>query len=224
MIQVFRLKEWKITHFTGVVTEEDVIIGEIETQEYLGGDYGSRITSTQVIELKKELIDILGYPEKAKYPRISDRGASCETAGKWTIRETSAGSNTDRAIKTMRTKHRNKCKKTFTQEVIDELVKRIVSYANRDIKESKRKFIRTVSSSMSNIENDSWDHKDELEELASKRAALQAQVASLESEMKGIMKGEINEWLTKSECDELIKDDILKRSRFKYLPETLTLG
>jgi hypothetical protein len=216
MIKKVTLKGWRSCYFTGEVTEASVEVLEPETMENIRGSHGSYIDSKVVIRLVPEIRKILGYEGKTNF------GMDDTPVGTRVLRaHVSCEKETDRAISSLWTRHATECQKAFAQHHIDEMTRRLISCANHEIKESQEEFVRCVASSLGSVDN--WDAKEKLEELATERKRLQTEIAGLEANMKGIMKAEIDEWLTEEEICPVLKESILDGAKFKYLPDVFII-
>lgn len=224
-IKRFELEGWETGYLEGEVTTDDVIVMKPETSENIPeenewGSYYANMTTTIVIRLKDELVDIIRPGDTPK--NYESRQDGIRTAFRTRLQAfTPCHTKSERAIKRMKTQHKKDCEMSLSQRRIDDEVERIVRNANWEIKDSKQKFVTTISGSMKNVE--SWDNKDRLDELATVRKELSLKIREAEEEMKSLMKQEIEEWLTEEKCDKELRDEILKQARFSYFPDTLVI-
>jgi hypothetical protein len=214
---------WDVSYLEGEVTPADVIIEEPQehfiepTDDYPCGS----LTTTVTIRLKDELRDLI-YGEDRK----PDYNESEHVAGGDGFRRlyafTPVRQNTQRAIKSMRTRHKKECKRAFRDGVVQDEINRVVHNTNWKIKDSRDRFVLILASNMGQVE--SWDNKPRLDELGTVREELKKKIKEIENEMRALMRSEINEWLTEKGCDEELKQSILEKAKFKYIPEVLEIS
>ena len=219
MVKVIQISNWPggLSYLQGEVTAEDVVVGEIETQENLDERWPS-ISSKKVVSLTEELRELLGMTllagNECTYV-TGYRGIITLTAHKHTEKKT------ERALNLLRTRHENEMKENFTQEKVDEAIQRIVDMANRRIEDSQRKMTDIIADNASNFR---WDNTEQLDKRAAQCDKLRKKIREFQREMEGIMKGELDEWMTGQGLTEELKASIMNRARFGgYIPETLEL-
>jgi len=196
--------DWDLYYVEGEVTADDVTVTE-ELEQVSESEHHTSISSKIELRLDPEIVEILKLESMWRSETVGMRRI---------VQHDSCKSKTDRAIKTMKTKHKNACANKLTEEEVQRETDWLVDMANREIERLRTKFVETTASVMRATDGWTFDRQPEIDAIQREIAELEAVIEVKEKTKKAIIASEMTEWITGELDDAELRQEIVEKTGF----------